>query len=47
MLKDLYHGLHVQTGKEMLMMSRNIVINSEHEANADLLCGSSQLLCVG
>ena len=38
----LNHGLRVQTGKEILMTSRkvvNIVINSEREANADLLCG--------
>ena len=43
-LKDLHHGLRVQTGREILMTSRkvvNIVIKSEREANADLLCGSS------
>ena len=43
-LKDLHHGLRVQTGREILMTSRkvvNIVINSERKANADLLCGSS------
>ena len=43
-LKDLKRAFHVQTGNEILMMSRkvmNIVINSEREANADLLCGSS------
>ena len=39
-LKDLVHG----TGRQIIMTSRkvvNIVINSEREANADLLCGSS------
>ena len=43
-LKDLHHGVRVQTGKEILMTSRkvvNIVINSKREVNADLLCGSS------
>ena len=44
MLKDLKCALRVQTENEILMTSRkvvNIVINSEREANADLLCGSS------
>ena len=43
-LKDLKRAFRVQTGNEILMTSRkvmNIVINSECEANADLLCGSS------
>ena len=43
-LKDLKRELRVQTGNETLMTSHkvmNIVRNSEREANADLLCGSS------
>ena len=43
-LKDLTHGLRTQPEDKKLMTPRqavNIVINSEREANADLLCGSS------
>ena len=49
-LKDLTHGLRTQPEDKSLMTSRqyvNIVINSVREANPDLLCGSSQRLCVG
>ena len=44
-LKDLTHALRTQPEDKSLMTSRqivNIVINSERETNADLLCGSSQ-----
>ena len=49
-LKDLTHALRPQPEDKSLMTSWqvvNIVINSEPKANADLLCGSSQRLCVG
>ena len=46
-LKDLKRPFRVQTGKEISMTSRkvvNIVINSEREAYADLLCSRRALI---